>query len=187
MKDGEPNPATGPKYLIQGPASLPLSSAPGKITPKTIEGIFRSRLRQSAKGTREPDLSRIDFEGIAGQLNRPWASDVTSDLWDVMVAVRTILDDGAKMVEAEQRHRSTNARKRAAAYALMVEAAEALRDSGATIPQKGETPPNPFKRQALSLSNPYHRDWKFVSDLVIGSLTGAGFESGKAKTSPAAR
>jgi hypothetical protein len=62
------------------------------------------------------------------------------------------------------------------AYDRLLVAAQAVCDAGVPIPRKGDPPPK--KKQALAVANPYHRDWRFVFNVVRAALATVGWKTG---------
>jgi hypothetical protein len=95
-----------------------------------------------------------------------------------------VLDDTPRRIEGERRHCSVQARKREEAYSRLLEAAQAIRDAGVRIPQMDDAPPK--TKQALSVANSDHREWKFVFGLVNAALKTANWKKvGRGASSPA--
>ena len=114
----------------------PPANNKAKITSETVEQIFRSAFQAAARGKGRSLPAGIDFQQIAADLNRPTAPTISRrGLRELKRAIGVVLDEAPKVLEAETRHFSADARKRADAYAQLIKAAHDLRDAGVSIPK----------------------------------------------------
>lgn len=152
-----------------------------KVTVSTAERIFRDSIKSE-----RPLPSKVALQNLVDQLNRPWVPDYTHGPWDLMLAARIWLDDGPKLVAAEQRLRSAGARKRADAYCKILEGIQDALDAGVQIPQLGDA--GPKTKQARGRANRHHRDWLAVFNSVRAALISAGWKRvGQSEISPAVK
>lgn len=136
------------------------------ITAAVVQGVFRRAI-----GGKKPLPELSDYQDIAVALSRPWREGYKhGGPWQLRSAIRVILDDAPRVLEAERGHKSPQARAREQAWLALLAAAQAMEDAGVRVPDRTDV------RQKNAREPAFRRDREFAFNLVAETLKRAGWK-----------